>query len=240
MTAEDLKIIEQINRELLDSRIARKYAAKLELTHQIAEEETEITEITEITEVKNTEKIKEPEKTQKKRTNKTCSANITSVWKDLGFLLAKIISIALVFVLLFTFLFGMIRYNEPSMAPMIKDGDLVIYYRYTKSGYLAQDAVVLDFKGQWQVRRVVATEGDTVDINEHGLIVNGAVQQEPEIYQQTERYEDGIEFPLTVPEGHIFVLGDSRTGATDSRIYGCVNIKDTFGKVMAVIRRRSI
>ena len=129
---------------------------------------------------------------------------------------------------------------EPSMAPMIKDGDLVIYYQYTKSGYLPQDAVVLEFKGQRQVRRVVAIAGDIVDITEAGLIINGALQQEPEIYQKTERYEEGTEFPLTVPEGHIFVLGDSRIGATDSRIYGCVKIEDTFGKVMAVLRRRGI
>jgi len=43
-----------------------------------------------------------------------------------------------------------------------------------------------------------------------------------------------------VPEGFVFVLADSRSGATDSRIYGPVEIDDTLGKIMAVIRRRSI
>jgi len=218
MTPDDLKILEQIEQELLDKRIAAKYAAKLELIDSISEEYPEIT----------------TEETHKTKTQ------ITPVWKDLLFLLIKIASIIIIFILLFTFLYGMIRYDEPSMTPMIKDGDLVIFYRYTKSGYMIQDAVVLEFKGKRQVRRVVAKAGDTVDITEAGLIVNGALQQEPEIYQKTERYEDGIDFPLTVPEGQIFVLGDSRIGATDSRIYGCVKIEDTFGKVMAVIRRRSI
>jgi signal peptidase I len=91
-----------------------------------------------------------------------------------------------------------------------------------------------------QVRRVVATAGDSVDIVEAGLVVNGALQQEPEILNKTERYQDGVDFPLTVPEGQIFVLSDSRNGANDSRIFGCVRIEDTFGKVMTVIRRRSI
>jgi len=163
-----------------------------------------------------------------------------SVWKDLLYLLVKIASIVLVFILLFTFLFGLIRYQEPSMAPAIKDGDLVIYYRYTKSGYQPQDVVALMFNGQKQVRRVVATAGDTVDITDNGLMVNGALQQEPEIYQKTERYADGVSFPLTVPEGQIFVLGDSRTDAADSRIYGSVKIENTLGKVMTVLRRRNI
>ena len=163
-----------------------------------------------------------------------------SVWKDLLFLILKVASIALAFVLLFTFLFGIMRYPEPSMAPAIKDGDLVIFYRYTQSGYLPQDTVVLEFQGRTQVRRVVATAGDTVDIAENGVLVNGALQYEPGIYQKTERYQDGVDFPLAVPEGQVFVLGDNRADATDSRIYGCVRIEDTLGKVMAVIRRRSI
>jgi signal peptidase I len=69
---------------------------------------------------------------------------------------------------------------------------------------------------------------------------NGALQKEPEIYQHTERYAGGVEFPLTVPGGRVFVLGDGRAGAADSRIYDCVRIGDTYGKVIAVVRRRSI
>lgn len=164
----------------------------------------------------------------------------TPVWKDLVFLFVKIGVIALVFVLLFTFLFGLTRYEEPSMAPAIKDGDLVVFYRYTASGYQSQDVTVLDFQGERQARRVVAVAGDTVDITEDGLVVNGALQQEPEIYQETKRYEKGAAFPLTVPEGEVFVLGDSREGAADSRVYGCVSVDDTLGKVMLVLRRRNI
>ena len=163
-----------------------------------------------------------------------------SLLRDLFFLLIKIASIALAFILLFTLLFGITRYQDPSMAPAIKDGDLVIFYRYTQSGYQPQDAIALNKNGQIQVRRVIAVAGDTVDITEDGLVINGALQYEPEIHQKTERYEQGADFPLTVPEGQVFVLGDSREGATDSRVYGCVEISETSGKVMAVIRRRGI
>ena len=183
--------------------------------------------------------VSKPEAARQKSPQKP-SAQLPSIWKELLFLLAKVASIALVFAVLFTFLFGIIRYQDPSMAPAIKDGDLVLFYQYTSVGYLPQDVIVLKNNGQRQVSRVVATAGDTVDITEDGLVINGALQQEPEIYQKTERYQEGVSFPLTVPEEQVFVLNDSRTGAADSRIYGCVKIEDTVGKVMTIIRRRGI
>jgi signal peptidase I len=162
------------------------------------------------------------------------------LWKDLLFLLIKIAAIAAVVLAMFTFLFGIIRYADPSMDPAIKDDDLVLYYRHVRSGYHAHDPVVVEFEGHLQVRRVVAVAGDVVDITDSGLFINGSLQQEPQVHQPTERYENGVDFPLTVPEGQVFVLGDARLGATDSRIYGCVAIDDTLGKVMMVIRHRGI
>ena len=166
--------------------------------------------------------------------------NVPSAWGDLLFLVVKIAVIVVIGILLFTFLYGAARYQEPSMNPAIKDGDLVLFYRYNKNSYLPQDVILLDYNGQRQARRVIATVGDVVDITENGLIINGAAQQEPEIFQRTERYRDGVNFPLTVPDGHVFVLADRRVDATDSRIYGPVRVDDTLGKVMTVIRRRSI
>jgi signal peptidase I len=173
-----------------------------------------------------------------KAKNKTRRMN--SALKDLLYLLLKIASIVLTFAFSLTFFFGVIRYQEPAMAPAIKDGDLVFFKRDTKSGYQPNDVVAFEINGQQQVKRVVATAGDTVDITEDGLFINGAPQQEPDSYQLTERYADGVDFPLNVPDGQVFVLGDSRKDATDSRVYGCVDIEDTLGKVMAVIRRRNL
>jgi len=165
---------------------------------------------------------------------------VKRLFKDLFLLIVKIAFIVLIFILLSTFIFGIIRYEDPSMIPAIKDGDLVIFNRYTENGYQVRDAIVLKRDGQAQVRRVVAKEGDVVDITEDGLIINGALQHEPEIYQETKRYQEGVEFPLTVPAGQVFVLGDSRKGAADSRIYGCVKTEETLGKVMTIVRRRGI
>jgi len=162
-----------------------------------------------------------------------------SVWRELRSLCVKIAVIAGVAALIFLFLYGL-HYNvDPSMNPAVKDGDLVVYYRLDKK-YRAGDLLLLSFQGKSQVRRVIATAGDTVDITEDGLKINGALQQEPGIFRKTQRYAEGIDFPLTLGENEVFVLGDAREGVTDSRIYGPVSAEDTQGKVITVFRRRSL
>lgn len=163
----------------------------------------------------------------------------TTLIAETGCLLLKILLIAGIFVLIFTFVFGLYRNEDISMAPAVKDGDLVVFYRLDKE-YVSSDAIVLEWQGRKQVRRVVAVAGDTVDVTEDGLMINGALQQERDIYEQTHRYTEGIDFPVTVGEGEIFVLGDGRENSTDSRIYGPVKIRDTLGKLMSLIRRRGI
>jgi len=162
-----------------------------------------------------------------------------TVWRELMNLGIKIAAIALVFVLVFTFFYGFYRNQAPDMAPIVKDGDLVLFYRLSKD-YAIGDLLLLDFQGERQIRRVVAKAGDTVDITGDGLVINGAIQQEFYIFQRTERYEDRVPFPLTVEDGHVFALGDARENATDSRVYGAVDVKKTLGKAITVIRRRHL
>ena len=163
----------------------------------------------------------------------------TSIWRELGALGIKIAAIGISFTLIFSFVYGFHRNTDPSMAPMVKSGDLVMFYRLDKD-YAIGDLLVLHFQGERQVRRVVAKAGDTVDIAEDGLIINGAMQQEPEIYERTWRYENGPEFPITIGPDQVFVLGDARENATDSRVYGPVHTKDTLGSIIAVIRQRNL
>lgn len=163
-----------------------------------------------------------------------------SLAQDLLFVLLKIGVIVLIFVAIFTFLYGAFRCEDPEMSPAIKDGDLVIYYRLDKE-YVVSDVAAIEENGKITAKRVVAEGGDTVDINEEGqLLVNGAVQQETSIYESTYRYEEGIDFPVTLQEGEIFLLGDARENSTDSRIYGPVKEEDTLGKVIMIFRRRGI
>lgn len=166
-------------------------------------------------------------------------AQETSALKEMGALALKIAVIVAIALSLFTFVYGLHYNADFSMYPALKDGDLVMYYRWNKN-YHAQDLLLCAFQEKKQVRRVIATAGDTVDINEEGLVINGALQLERDIYRSTERFVEGVEFPLTIRENEVFVLGDAREGVTDSRIYGAVNIDDTFGMVIAILRRRNL
>jgi len=175
-----------------------------------------------------------------KKTAKPAEASSTaSFWKELRILGAKLGALVLVSLLLLSFVFGL-HYNvDADMYPAIKDGDLIMYNRWSKD-FHAGDLAVLSFQDQTQVRRVVAVAGDTVDIVRGGLMINGALIQEHEIYESTQRYVGGIDFPITLQDNEIFVLGDARGGATDSRIYGLVQVDDTRGTVMTLFRRRGL
>lgn len=163
----------------------------------------------------------------------------TSVLADILLLLFKIVLIALFFVILFTFIFGITQVRDNSMAPAVRAGDIILYYRLDKS-YMKDDAIVVNENGETQVRRVEAVANDTVDFDENGFLVNGNLQLEEDIYTETLPYTGGPTYPVTLASDEVFVLGDNREAAVDSRVYGPVRAADTRGKVITVLRRRGI
>lgn len=182
-------------------------------------------------------KINNEQETSEKVVNEERGNVLRGITYELVVLGIKITSIILVFVAIFTFIFGIFRTADLSMHPAIRDGDIVIFYRFDKN-YVASDSIVVQYDGKLQARRVVAIAGDTVDLQDGKLMINGSTQVEREIHEATERLETAIEFPLTVGEGEVFVLGDGREHATDSRVYGTVPIEKSLGKVTMIIRTR--
>lgn len=125
-------------------------------------------------------------------------------------------------VLLFTFGARLIGVDGHSMVPTLQDGDrLLVLNSMLCGGYEPGDIVVLrkeSFLPTPIVKRVVATEGQVVDIDfGSGVVyVDGRRLHEDYINEPTFTPE-GTEFPLTVPEGCVFVMGDNRNHSTDSR-----------------------
>ena len=142
-------------------------------------------------------------------------------------------------VLVFTFLIRLIGVDGHSMVPTLQNGDrLLVLSSLLDSDYKYDDIVVLreeSFLEEPIVKRVIATEGQTVDIDfEAGVVyVDSEALDEPYINEPT-YMEEGTEFPLTVPEGCIFVMGDNRNHSSDSRDsrLGTVDTRCVLGKAV--------
>ena len=140
-------------------------------------------------------------------------------------------------VLVFTFLFRVVNVDGDSMEPTLSDGNYVVIsgLMYTpKRG----DIVVVMPTAQMEIpiiKRVIATEGDEVDIDfEQGIVyVNGTALSEPYTAEATHLRGD-MQFPLAVPEGHVFLLGDNRNASLDSRDsrIGLVDERYILGRTM--------
>lgn len=163
-----------------------------------------------------------------------------SIWEESLFLVGKLAMVLMVLFIFFNYAFGITNVADASMAPAMQQGDIVLFQRIAANYVIAMDVVVVENGQGTQVRRVVAVAGDVVDINDQGLFVNGRPQSERHIYEITEYFEEGVEFPLTVPYNQVFVLGDSRTRSRDSRIYGPVSLEDVLGSVVTIFRGRNL
>ena len=143
-------------------------------------------------------------------------------------------------IVLFGIIFGITTVKNNDMFPKLSAGDVLLYYRLDKK-CVAQDVVVIKKEHRQYIGRVVAKEGDKVELAGSGqLMINDSVVVENDIFYQTFEYEKGISYPLTLKKGQYFILCDHREGAKDSRIYGAVDRKEIKGKVMAVLRRSGL
>ena len=142
-------------------------------------------------------------------------------------------------VVVFTFVVRLIGVDGRSMVPTLQNGDrLLVLNSMLYDDYKYGDIVVLrkdTFLHDPIVKRVIAVEGQEVDINfsTGSVFVDGELLEEDYINEPT-YLEEGTEFPLTVPEGSIFVMGDNRNHSSDSRDsrLGTVDTRYVIGKAV--------
>lgn len=131
----------------------------------------------------------------------------------------------------------------PSMYDTLIQGDRLLLvsslvYRDPQQGDIVVCSKDSFDNGQCFIKRVIATEGQSVHIDfDTGIVkVDGQPLDEPYLHSPTKRPE-GIEFPLVVGEGQVFVMGDNRMSSTDSRdpAIGLVDEREILGKAIYLI-----
>lgn len=163
---------------------------------------------------------------------------IYTLLHDLVYILAAITFI-------FVFAFRLVGVDGDSMFGTLHNNDYLIVKNNLFCRDYAYGDIVIATTPAFDpnkpiVKRVIATEGQTIDVhyvddgvgNVIGKVyVDGELLEEEYIQSMTRPIGS---FPVTVPEGCVFLMGDNRDDSQDSRSFGCVNTKYLLGKVLVI------
>ena len=157
--------------------------------------------------------------------------------------LHDLVYLLMILIVVFVLLFRLIVVSGDSMYDTLVDGDYLlllsnVFYQEPEAG----DIVVISKEsfqnGSPIVKRVIATEGQIVDIDFDNAIVyvDGLPLEEPYIYTPT-TVEEGMAFPMIVEKDCIFVLGDNRQVSLDSRnpAVGQIDRREVLGKALLLM-----
>lgn len=151
-----------------------------------------------------------------------------------------IVSAVVAGILIFIFIGRIDGITGPSMMQTLQNGDTIVL---SNLFYTPKNGDVVFIKTETYgdtpiVKRVIASAGQTVDINFNKGVVSVDGKELHEIYVNTPtNRKESFEGPLTVPEGHVFVMGDNRNESTDSRDsrVGLVDTRNILGRVYFVL-----
>ena len=156
--------------------------------------------------------------------------------KKRGSVFGKILLILLLLVLIaaavgIILLPGFVIYGN-SMSPSLDEGDIVISWPYAEIDN--GDLVAFRYGERVLVKRVIASSGDSVELLQDGSVLrNGFTLYEPYAALTEDPEDPEMQYPVTVPEGSYFVLGDNRGNSVDSRnsIIGFVSEDQMIGQI---------
>ena len=164
------------------------------------------------------------------------AASVLQYLHDMIFMLAIIMVVFLLF-------FRMVVVSGPSMYSTLWDGDWLlvlsnVFYQNPEKGDIIIASKQSYNQGEPIVKRVIATEGQKVDIDfEAGIVyVNDVALEEDYTYTMT-NVEEGMAFPLIVSENCVFAMGDNRNRSRDSRYpdIGLIDKREILGKAVFLI-----
>ena len=127
-----------------------------------------------------------------------------------------------------------------SMSPVLRNGDVVLvnHFIYNIKDPARGDIVAFrqDENGHYMLKRVVGLPGETVQITDGQLLINGEAPEE-DIYVSDIEYAGEAQEPVELGKDEYFVMGDNHTDSDDSRLPSIGNIKkdDIFGKAWFIV-----
>lgn len=141
----------------------------------------------------------------------------------------------------------MVYYNRVNYnINTIKRGDIILFLANgkIKDGFFSEVAIKAeDFADKFKkkgvraneryIKRVIGLPGDIIDIRDKEVYVNGVKEIQTYVVGATPTF-DG-QYPITVPEGRLFVMGDNREVSKDSRSIGCIDVRSVEGKASMVL-----
>lgn len=127
-----------------------------------------------------------------------------------------------------------------------KRGDIILFLANDriKEGFLDEMAIkAQDFIDKFKpkdlrrnvryIKRIIGLPGDVINIREGDVYVNGLLEAKGYVVGTTSGHLQ--EYPLTVPEGHLFVMGDNRGVSKDSRSFGCIDFRSVDGRAELIL-----
>jgi signal peptidase I len=145
----------------------------------------------------------------------------------------------LIAIVVILFLYQPVKVEGTSMMPSLVDQERIFInkfvYRFGIADIGRGDTVVFWFPGdpsKSYIKRVIGEPGDTIEVIEGKVFVNGKVLAEPYV---PDEYRDRVSMPRSVvPADQYFVLGDHRSSSNDSRMWGMVPRRYIYGKAAFV------
>lgn len=119
-----------------------------------------------------------------------------------------------------------------SMEPTLLEGDIVLYTRINSQYHRGDVVSVRIPSGEYYVKRIIAMEGDVVDLRNGNIYLNDELLPEPYLQGALTSEKEGmVKYPYTLEEGQIFVVGDNRAESMDSRSFGAIGIRQIRGRI---------
>nr|AFK83713.1 SpdI [uncultured organism] len=168
-------------------------------------------------------------------------ASRNTLWAEARLLFRDLVFALMIAALVMVFVVQPVKVEGTSMLPRLHDGErifvnkLIYYDEYRWAPKIERGDIVVfwfpDDPSKSYIKRVVGLPGDTVEMREGNVMINGMLLEEKYL-DPKENLSTRSQAPVYVKPNYYFVMGDNRDNSSDSRSWGLVPKKYIYGKAL--------